>query len=370
MACSKGHRFAALLMVAGLFVLVLIVHFEHKNVLSSFSLRWKALPPSGHTTTVMDPTTAAPTWTTTTTTTTNPEPNDMPLWLESLSVTRTTASTNNNNNPHARMELQSVRQLLHTRRRRLAHENRSNLLLPLEDEMKQAESLRHLSRYEHWYRLEQGLDLQLDWNGFYNHSSFYRLNQNTTKEEEDDDDDNGDTYGHGPGPRRLQTTRGGAHVHSHASFTTLHSGKFDNYQAIPLSQGYGTHIATVWVGAPKPQRKTVIVDTGSHYTAFPCKGCRNCGRSHHTDPYFNPARSETFRFLECDECIGVTCETSRCHFSQSYTEGSSWDAIQVKDQFYCGGSDVLDSVDPIHQKYSIDFMFGCMTKMSGTFVCG
>jgi len=29
--------------------------------------------------------------------------------------------------------------------------------------------------------------------------------------------------------------------------------------------------ATVWVGTP-PQRKSVIVDTGSHYTAFPCVG--------------------------------------------------------------------------------------------------
>jgi len=38
----------------------------------------------------------------------------------------------------------------------------------------------------------------------------------------------------------------------------------------PLFQGMGTHYADVWVGTP-PQRKSVIVDTGSHYTAFPCK---------------------------------------------------------------------------------------------------
>jgi len=37
----------------------------------------------------------------------------------------------------------------------------------------------------------------------------------------------------------------------------------------PLFQGMGTHYADVWVGTP-PQRKSVIVDTGSHYTAFPC----------------------------------------------------------------------------------------------------
>jgi len=37
--------------------------------------------------------------------------------------------------------------------------------------------------------------------------------------------------------------------------------------------------ATVYVGTP-PQRKSVIVDTGSHYTAFPCAGCNNCGEEH------------------------------------------------------------------------------------------
>jgi len=38
------------------------------------------------------------------------------------------------------------------------------------------------------------------------------------------------------------------------------------FQAVPLSQGYGTHYANAWVGSPTPQRKTLIVDTGSHYT--------------------------------------------------------------------------------------------------------
>jgi hypothetical protein len=39
----------------------------------------------------------------------------------------------------------------------------------------------------------------------------------------------------------------------------------------------------VWVGSPTPQRQTVIVDTGSHFTAFPCTGCDGCGESYHTD---------------------------------------------------------------------------------------
>ena len=38
----------------------------------------------------------------------------------------------------------------------------------------------------------------------------------------------------------------------------------------PLYQGIGTHYANIYVGTP-PQRVSVIVDTGSHHTAFPCK---------------------------------------------------------------------------------------------------
>ena len=44
-----------------------------------------------------------------------------------------------------------------------------------------------------------------------------------------------------------------------------------------------THYAHVYVGTPA-QRVSVIVDTGSHHTAFPCSGCKSCGK--HTDPYF------------------------------------------------------------------------------------
>ena len=40
----------------------------------------------------------------------------------------------------------------------------------------------------------------------------------------------------------------------------------------------------------------------------------------------------------------------------------------MKDRFYCGGIDVLDAVEPTDQKYAIDFMFGCMTKVNGLFL--
>eukprot|EP00559_Dactyliosolen_fragilissimus_P001921 CAMPEP_0184867248 /NCGR_PEP_ID=MMETSP0580-20130426/25638_1 /TAXON_ID=1118495 /ORGANISM="Dactyliosolen fragilissimus" /LENGTH=59 /DNA_ID=CAMNT_0027367403 /DNA_START=32 /DNA_END=208 /DNA_ORIENTATION=+ len=57
------------------------------------------------------------------------------------------------------------------------------------------------------------------------------------------------------------------------------------------------HNATIWVRTPTPQQKSVIVDTGSHYTAFPCKGCHNCREDNHTNAYFDPDASLTFHPL-------------------------------------------------------------------------
>lgn len=88
-------------------------------------------------------------------------------------------------------------------------------------------------------------------------------------------------------------------------------------QITPLFQGIGTHYADVWVGTPVAQRQTLIVDTGSHYTAFPCVGCKNCGESFHTNNYFDPTKSTSFKQLGCTECDpGGHCSNSRCEFSQ------------------------------------------------------
>lgn len=47
----------------------------------------------------------------------------------------------------------------------------------------------------------------------------------------------------------------------------------DSEGRVPLHAGYGTHYAFLYVGTP-PQRVSVIIDTGSHWTAFPCSGCK------------------------------------------------------------------------------------------------
>ncbi len=152
----------------------------------------------------------------------------------------------------------------------------------------------------------------------------------------------------------------------------LQQGEEDRSQQqqwVPLSQGYGTHYATVWVGSPTPQRKSVIVDTGSHYTAFPCKGCIGCGEEYHTDLYFDYEASKTFVPLGCDECSnGAKCSENRCILTQSYTEGSSWTAFQAQDVFFCGGTNVLDAADPNDRRFATEFQFGCQMHETGLFV--
>ena len=122
----------------------------------------------------------------------------------------------------------------------------------------------------------------------------------------------------------------------------------------------------------------MIVDTGSHFTAFPCTGCEGCGEEHHTDPYFDPAASATFQALGCAECrgpeskcVGATGaggEGGRCVFSQSYTEGSSWFAYESVDKVFIGAKQLSSALNPINNSFKTDFLFGCQTRETGLFV--
>lgn len=170
---------------------------------------------------------------------------------------------------------------------------------------------RHLSRYERLYRTKHDYDLQYNWNGYYD-GKFW--NQIVLF------DDSAATCMNcshhcnftSPGSRRPLRSNHRRLEQASSNIVISAGGIFNNYQAVPLSQGYGTHFANVWVGTPTPQRKTVIVDTGSHYTAFPCTGCVKCGAPHHTDPYFRPENSKTFQQLQCNECQdGVVCENGK-----------------------------------------------------------
>lgn len=176
---------------------------------------------------------------------------------------------------------------------------------------------------------------------------------------------------------------------SESATAVMEVASFDTFQTAPLSQGIGTHYATVWVGSPVPQPQTLIVDTGSHHTAFPCKPCRNCGAEYHANSFFDPSKSDSFEMLKCGQCtedVNRSCHgDQQCTVSQSYAEGSSWRAIQVKDIFTCGynhpsklllskeleagAQDQLQGYDSsrLSSQFSIPFTFGCQNRLTGLF---
>jgi len=140
-------------------------------------------------------------------------------------------------------------------------------------------------------------------------------------------------------------------------------GQLFDTEVDALFQGYGTHYVDLWVGTP-PQRQTVIVDTGSSVTAFPCEECIDCGDGYHVDKYFNEDDSSSFHRVECGECILGSCNSalSQCTVSVAYQEGSSWYAYEAQDLVYTGGPhDIASDED------NFPMNFGCQTRLTGLF---
>lgn len=90
-----------------------------------------------------------------------------------------------------------------------------------------------------------------------------------------------------------------------------------NYEVVPLNIGTGTHYTWIYVGSP-PQRASVIVDTGSHVMAFPCKGCSSCGT--HTDAPYDMSMSSTAEYVSCNSHPQYQCQLcgadDKCIISQ------------------------------------------------------
>ena len=142
---------------------------------------------------------------------------------------------------------------------------------------------------------------------------------------------------------------------------------------------YGTHYVDLFCGTP-PQRQTVIVDTGSGVTAFPCSGCKDCGvPDYHIDKLFVEADSSTFEKVGCNDCSSrAQCKAnSECRIGMRYQEGSSWSAYEGRDNCYIGGyhnqpltedDGGTDDLDPGHAPaFSFPLQFGCQDSITGLF---
>eukprot|EP00804_Cyclotella_cryptica_P016088 CCRYP_004226-RA/>CCRYP_004226-RA protein AED:0.01 eAED:0.01 QI:284/1/1/1/0.5/0.33/3/2017/924 len=180
------------------------------------------------------------------------------------------------------------------------------------------------------------------------------------------------------------------------------------YETGALYQGYGTHYLDLWVGTP-PQRQTVIVDTGSSVTAFPCTGCESCGADpstgtvYHLDPDYDKSASSTFQEGQCSTGVkgqeNTLCEIgvcSRvdtldvtspqyCKLAVAYAEGSTWTAAESSDVVYPAGphefalqegermeNGVGIGMGDVREGQAFDWMdfrlrFGCQTKVTGLF---
>jgi len=188
---------------------------------------------------------------------------------------------------------------------------------------------------------------------------------------------------------------------------------------------YQTHYVDLWVGCP-PQRQTVIVDTGSGVTAFPCFGCEECGAAstndtephpddghhNHIDGLYMQNESACFQYTYCDadrDCHMGNCprgtggsstliggdfgggdyggndasalppffdpnggagggpSTNVCRISMAYAEGSAWYALEATDRAYAGGSHFAVDVSEAQHSEQFQLRFGCQMVVMGLF---
>mmetsp|Transcript_4104 Transcript_4104/g.9528 ORF Transcript_4104/g.9528 Transcript_4104/m.9528 type:complete len:428 (+) Transcript_4104:105-1388(+) len=123
-----------------------------------------------------------------------------------------------------------------------------------------------------------------------------------------------------------------------------------------LTQLMAFHV-DVLVGTPG-QLQSVIVDTGSARTAFPCTTCgEGCGQ--HMDPPFDPTISSTFRWVQCGEKGCDSCTKNQCSYNVKYVEGSEINGHFFEDVLQLGASQRANKKGPV--------WMGCHTRETKLF---
>lgn len=133
----------------------------------------------------------------------------------------------------------------------------------------------------------------------------------------------------------------------------IHASIFGNTYSL------GYYYVDLWVGTP-PVRQTVIIDTGSRLTAFPCMDCPDCG--HHMDKYFDYKNSSTSKPLLCnsvEKCSGCSKPEDQCQYSVSYAEGSSISGYLIQDYVIFG--------DDFQHSHRVFLTFGCHKRETHLF---
>lgn len=134
------------------------------------------------------------------------------------------------------------------------------------------------------------------------------------------------------------------------------SESFEHTTVYGNTESLGYYYVDIWVGTPLV-KQTVILDTGSHLTAFPCNGCENCGT--HMDAYFNYENSSTSHVIGCNEGVKCSsCKNNQCGYMQAYSEGSSISGILIKDLMVFGDNNKSQPVEGV---------FGCHRKETSLF---
>lgn len=142
--------------------------------------------------------------------------------------------------------------------------------------------------------------------------------------------------------------------------TLSQSQQIVHTQIFGNSYDLGYYYVDLWVGTP-PSKQTVIIDTGSSLTAFPCIDCTDCGK--HLDSYFNYMNSSSSKVLRCKDKYAHcgSCESSEdlCRYSVHYAEGSSISGYLVQDSVIFG--------DDLNHTHNVSLVFGCHRRETHLF---